>query len=206
MRVLLDTCVLYPPSVRDFVLGLATEDAFEIRISAGVLEELEDVLGRRAGMSRTDAAARVAAVTAVADVLGAIVASGRHDDVIGRTLDLPDDGDAHLVDAALASDCDAILTFNLDDLPEPLLETVGLEAWHPDLVLEELAQQRHPGLVRVASDLLRRIRVYDRPADIAIALGNAGLPHTGGHLLAAGFAVAVEAYREAAAAGEPGDD
>lgn len=194
MRVLLDTCVLYPPSVRDFLLGLAGEDAFEVRISSGVLEELQDVLVRRAGLTADAAAQRVAEIKNVGLTFGALHPSGKDDAAIGRSISLPDDDDAHLVDAALSADCDAILTFNLSDLPEERLETVGLEVWHPDLLLEEMARVRHPALVRVASDLLRRIRVYDRPSDIALKLAEAGLPHTGGQMLAASFVTAVEEY------------
>ncbi|MGE4427516.1 MAG: hypothetical protein AB7G37_13785, partial [Solirubrobacteraceae bacterium] len=107
---------------------------------------------------------------------------------------LPDPGDAHLIDAALSADCDAILTFNLNDLPEEHLATVGLEAWHPDLVLEEFARSRHPALLRVAADLVTRVRRYERVSDIALTISNAGLPRTGGQMLTTSFSSAVDRY------------
>lgn len=194
MRVLLDTCVLYPPSVRDLLLGLAAEDAFQVRISTGVLAELEEVLVRQATLTHEVAGRRVAEIRNVGETLGALHSSDRDATSIGRTIGLPDDDDAHLVDAALSADCDAILTFNLSDLPERCLAAVGLEAWHPDWVLEEMARERHPALVRAASDLLSRIRVYERPSDIALKIAEAGLPNTGGRMLGAGFVAAVETH------------
>ena len=41
MRVVLDACVLYPPSLRDLILTLAGLDAFELRWSHQILEEFE---------------------------------------------------------------------------------------------------------------------------------------------------------------------
>jgi hypothetical protein len=60
-RLFLDTCALYPPSIRDLVLRLAAEDAFEIRVSEGVLAELGPVLQRQAGLRADVAEARVQA-------------------------------------------------------------------------------------------------------------------------------------------------
>jgi hypothetical protein len=111
---------------------------------------------------------------------------------------LPDPDDAHLVDAALSADCDAILSLNLKDLPEDQLTLVGLEVWHPDWLVEEMAQHRHPALLRVIADLVSAVPRYERVSDVALVLGNAGMPNTGGRLLSASFAAAVEQYNPGA--------
>ena len=41
MRIVLDACVLYPPSLRDLLLTLASLEAFELRWSQEILEEFE---------------------------------------------------------------------------------------------------------------------------------------------------------------------
>lgn len=192
-RILVDTCVLYPPSVRDLVLRLAAEDVFQIRVSTGVLDELEVVLKREAGLAPDVATAKVGAIRRAADALGALTPAICADRTVGDTLALPDPDDGHLVDAALESDCDAILTFNLRHLPEAELERVGLEAWHPDLVLEELAKRRHAGLLRVVADLVSAIDCYEQVSDVAIKIHTAGLPTTGEAMLRSAFAAAVAA-------------
>jgi predicted nucleic acid-binding protein len=197
-RLFLDTCVLYPPSIRDLLLRLAIEDAFQIRISAGVLAELESALPRQAGLAPEVARAKVQAIRAVATSLGALTHTSLDTSTIGASLALPDPDDAHLVDAALAAKCDAIVSTNLKHLPEAQLERVGLEVWHPDWVVEEMAKHRHPALLRVVADLLEVVPRYERVSDIALVLANAGLQNTGGQILSASFATAVEQYDPAA--------
>ena len=50
-------------------------------------------------------------------------------------LALPDPDDRHVLAAAIKCGADLILTFNLDDFPQPVLATYGLSACDPDLFL-----------------------------------------------------------------------
>lgn len=48
------------------------------------------------------------------------------------SLELPDKEDRHVLAAAIRCNADAIVTFNLKDFPEKILQTYSIEAIHPD--------------------------------------------------------------------------
>lgn len=70
-------------------------------------------------------------------------------------MDLPDVDDRHVVAAAICSDAEIIVTFNLKDFPQQYLDNFSIEAVHPDdfitdlfdlnqaLVLAAVNKQRH---------------------------------------------------------------
>lgn len=68
-------------------------------------------------------------------------------------LDLPDEGDRHVLAAAIQGHAEGIITFNLKDFPNDTLSTFGISAIHPDEFLSDmfeldpaaclLAAQRH---------------------------------------------------------------
>lgn len=45
---------------------------------------------------------------------------------------LPDEGDKHVLAAAIKADASIIVTFNLKDFPNEILSKYGIEAQHPD--------------------------------------------------------------------------
>ncbi|AFY72142.1 hypothetical protein Pse7367_3926 (plasmid) [Thalassoporum mexicanum PCC 7367] len=53
------------------------------------------------------------------------------------TLNLPDPNDRHVLAAAIAGDCNVIVTKNLKDFPAQLLAQYGIRAEHPDSFLCE---------------------------------------------------------------------
>lgn len=63
------------------------------------------------------------------------------------TLQLPDQGDRHVLAAAIRGGADVIVTANLKDFPREVLATYGMEAQHPDefvVHLLSLAPDRVP--------------------------------------------------------------
>lgn len=123
-RVFLDTCVLFPPVLRDLVLGLADAGCFAPCWSEGVAGEWLHVAVRkgdgRAGAEQT--LARMAARWP--EGLGPAGAP--------EALDLPDAADRHILAAAIAARAQVLLTLNLRDFPRRALAPHALRAESPD--------------------------------------------------------------------------
>lgn len=124
----LDACVLYPAPVRDLLLQLAVADVYKARWSANVHREwMERLLHnephrKRIDLDRTrdlmDTATRDALVIGFEEII--------------PSLTLPDPNDRHVLAAAIAGECDVIVTANLKDFPDTALAPYEIEAMHPD--------------------------------------------------------------------------
>lgn len=125
---LLDANVLYPAPVRDVLVQLATTGIYRARWSADIHREWIDALLRaqpdrdRHRLERTrdlmDRSVRDCLVTGYQD--------------LASTLTLPDSEDTHVLAAAIVGRCDVIVTRNLKDFPEAVLQVYDLEAQDPD--------------------------------------------------------------------------
>ena len=128
IRALLDANVLYPAPIRDVFLQLATSGVFQAKWTADIHREWIEALLRnephrdRAALQRTrdlmDRAARDCLITGY--------------ETLVPTLDLPDPDDRHVLAAAIAGRCDAIVTSNLQHFPNAAVEPFGIDARHPD--------------------------------------------------------------------------
>ena len=127
-RVLLDANILYPAPIRDIFLQLAASDVIQAKWSADIHREWIEALLRnephrdRAALQRT----RDLMDRATRDCLVAGY------EALVPTLDLPDPGDRHVLAAAIAGRCDAIVTSNLRHFPNAAVEPFGIEVRHPD--------------------------------------------------------------------------
>jgi len=54
------------------------------------------------------------------------------------TINLPDPGDRHVLAAAIHTQANIIVTFNLSDFPVKALQPYGVEAVHPDEFIQDL--------------------------------------------------------------------
>lgn len=165
---MLDTCVLYPAVLRDFLLALAARGLYVPLWSDGVAAEWLHLVARRNPAERAE-------VQALLMRMAARWPEGRLEPGVPELLDLPDPADRHVLAAAVAGGADLILTDNWRDFPRAALAPHGLRAITPDdfvmqlwldapeVVAGEVAAQ-WPGLGGLA---LRR------------ALRKAGLPRLG---------------------------
>lgn len=74
-------------------------------------------------------------------------------------LELPDEGDRHVLAAAMESMCDAIVTYNLRDFPLETLASYGTEAIHPDELLMRMVEI-DPDAMRAIMQSLVRMKAH----------------------------------------------
>ena len=128
--VILDACVLYPAPLRDLLMNLALTDMFNAKWTDKIHEEwIENLLIKRPDLDREklehtrnlmDKHVREPKVENYEDIIPII------------QNELPDKNDAHVLAAAIKSNADAIVSFNLKDFPVLILQKYHLEILHPD--------------------------------------------------------------------------
>jgi predicted nucleic acid-binding protein len=126
--VIYDACVLYPAPIRDLLLRIANTGVVRARWSERILDECFDsIVAQRpdlppAALERTRRLMREA-------IPDCIVDGYEH---LEDGLDLPDPDDRHVLAAAIRANAQAIVTFNLRDFPDHVLERYDIEPKHPD--------------------------------------------------------------------------
>lgn len=125
--VVFDACVLFPAPLRDALMHLALTDLFKARWTDQIHEEWINALLRTGNFKREqlervrdlmDQHTRDAKVTGYESLIDGIT--------------LPDPKDRHVLAAAIKSNADAIVTMNLKDFPEDILQTYKIDVLHPD--------------------------------------------------------------------------
>ncbi len=131
MKVLLDTCVLYPSILRSILLGAAQKDFFEPLWSERIIEEWR----RAAHRNHNEAEATIEIALLRVNWPKSQVEIGPEN----KNLFLPDENDIHVLQAAIEGNADELLTANLKDFPTPILSSHGIVRRTPDDFLLELA-------------------------------------------------------------------
>ncbi|EDH2826631.1 PIN domain-containing protein [Salmonella enterica] len=132
--VVLDACVLYPSFLRDLLIRLGLTGLYQPKWSATIEDEWQrNLLANRTDLT-LEQIQRTAALmnTAVPDAM----ITGF--EPLTESVDLPDVDDRHVVAAAVRSNAEIIVTFNLKDFPAPALNAFGIEALHPDEFVMDL--------------------------------------------------------------------
>lgn len=133
MRAVLDACVLYPTVLREILLGVAARGLYEPLWSERILGEwvrATDKLGPGARLQAEGEAALARTAFPRATL--------RDQPQLAARLTLPDPNDEHVLATAIAGHADAIVTFNAQDFPRPVLAEFGLDRRDPDGFLWEL--------------------------------------------------------------------
>lgn len=153
MKVLLDTCVIYPTVMREMILGVAGAGAFTPLWSERIIGEWLHAAAKLGPDAQAQAAGEAALMAARWP--GSSVAYAPS---LEARLWLPDPADTHVLAAAIAGSADGILTLNARDFPRNILAEEGLWRADPDGFLHGIWQAQ-PGLVaEVAAGVLAEAR------------------------------------------------
>jgi hypothetical protein len=136
-----DANVLYPAELRSLLMYLALIGVFRARWSDDVHEEwITNLLMNRPDLTRHQLErTRQLMDKAAIDAL----VTGYESLIPGLTL--PDEGDRHVLAAAIRAGASVIVTMNLKDFPPEALQEFDIEPQHPDefiLHLIDLAPER----------------------------------------------------------------
>lgn len=169
-----DACVLYPAPLRDFLMHLALTGLYRAKWSNMVHEEwMRNVAKNRPDISY-DRLERTRDLMN-AHVMDAVVEE--FEEFIDL-VELPDENDRHVVAAAIKSNSDVIVTFNLKHFPAEALSQHDLDAQTPDTFITHLLDLDH-GLVCLAAR--RQRSMLQNPSktvnEFLNTLDNQGLPN-----------------------------
>jgi PIN domain len=149
---LYDACVLFPPSLRDFLVWLAITGACRARWSDAIHDEwIRGVLDQRPTVLK-------ASLDRCRELMDRNVPESLVSGYEGLVpnLELPDPDDRHVLAAAIHGGADCLVTFNLKDFPNSSLAPHGIEAIHPDDFVSQLLESS-PGLVCLAARRQREL-------------------------------------------------
>lgn len=143
LGAVLDTDVLFPPTLRDLLLYTAEAGVFRLYWSATILEELRRNLVRVVGLSEDVAARRVRWMAdAFPDAMVPV-----NPERAARLANDPKD--RHVLAVAVEAGASVIVTRNVRHFPAEALEPHGVEAWPPDTFLSHLLRERRQEMLDV---------------------------------------------------------
>ncbi len=180
MKVLLDTCILYPTVMREMLLGVAGQGAFTPLWSDRILEEWARAARKLGPQGEPQARAEIALLRAAwPDAVVTWKPS------LEDRLWLPDAADTHVLAAAIAGHADLIVTLNAGDFPRNILAEEGLSRADPDAFLHGIWQAQPEMVAEVGADVLATARRLSGEAwDIRSLMKKARLPRLGKALAA----------------------
>ncbi|MBC7624335.1 MAG: PIN domain-containing protein [Aeromicrobium sp.] len=150
----LDACVLYPAPIRDLLLSLADADLYHAKWTQEIQDEwVNNLLVNRPSLKRESLEKTCADMAAAVPDCWVT-----NYEFIIPMLTLPDDGDRHVLAAAIKCNADAIVTSNLKDFPPTALDPYGIEAQHPDDFVMNQIELGQPVALEAIKKLRQRLR------------------------------------------------
>ena len=157
----LDACVLYPPSLRDMLMWLASSRVYAPRFTEEIHAEwTRNVLAdsREAKPAQIDRTRRL-----MNQVVPKCLVSGYESRI--PNLSLPDADDRHVLAAAIEAGASLVVTYNLADFPAPTLALFGVQPIHPDAFLISLFDRKQTLFLSAVRN--HRASLHNPPKDAA---------------------------------------
>ena len=148
MKLLLDTCVLYPTVMRSVLLGVARAGVFTPLWSTRILEEWARAARKLGPDGEVQARSEIGMLR-----VNWPNAEVRIPESLEKRLYLPDHNDIHVLAAAIAGSADGILTLNAKDFPRHILAEEGLTRNDPDSFLFGVWQSQPQLVAGVVEDV-----------------------------------------------------
>lgn len=152
----LDSCVLYPLPLRDTLLRVAESELYVPIWSTRILDEVIRNLVADGRATRQQALRMASAMNSAFDMAAA---PDRAIAMLESSM-TNHPKDRHVLAAAVASDAELIVTFDLGHFPASACSPYAVETTHPDRFLTTLFD-RHPDAVRGAVE--RQLRALVNP-------------------------------------------
>ena len=152
MLVVLDSCVLYPASLRDLLLTLAALDAYDIVWTEEILEEVRrNVIADHPGIDPE---------TFTSHTLGAMRSAFPEAIVTDYQSLTPmldnDPKDRHVAAAAISVSASAIVTINIADFSSTMLDEAGIKVLTPGEFIEGLLDEEAGIVIAAVEHLSQR--------------------------------------------------
>jgi hypothetical protein len=173
--VVFDACVLYPATLRNLLIQLATTSLFRARWTDDIREEWTRALRRDKPDITVEQATRLNVLMerAVPDCL----VTGYEPLIAG--LSLPDADDRHVLAAAIRCHAAVIVTTNTRDFPSASLVPFGVTPQHPDEFITHLLDLDAGAVCNALRMVRARLRKPPRSVEELLdLLQRQGLPET----------------------------
>ena len=153
MKLLLDTCVLYPTVMREMLLGTSKIAGWTPMWSEQILEEWARAARKVGPTGEIQARAEIA-------LLRATWPRSEISDVpsLDTRIWLPDLNDRHVLAAAIAGFADLLITLNTRDFPRATLFEEGLDRLDPDTLLVKAHNNSPVQVSGIANEILMEAR------------------------------------------------
>ena len=175
ISAVLDACVIYPASLRDLLLCLAEDELYASFWSQEIQNEwIRSLLRNQSGL-------KLKSLERTCREMDFHFPNGlvRGYESITPRLKLPDPDDRHVLAVAIHKQVEYIVTFNLDDFPNKILQPYGIAAISPDkFVLRLIQKAPRTVLQAVKKHRLSLIRPSKTVDEYLATLEKQGLPKT----------------------------